>query len=150
MNQNVTLHHHVAGNQLVVTNTPSDGNFSYAVEVTVKDQSGASTRTTRVLTNGGWFQGQDLVWDDAYTKARESCWSKLRDAAYRLVARAPWIIDKGDPPPPWVDRLPDHLRGADRVTVQQIESLAHYVKGVDAAMARNLKALSRRYGVAGR
>jgi hypothetical protein len=146
--QTITLHYHMAGNQLIVTNTPSDGNFAYAVEATVTDLNGASKRTKRVLANGGWMQGQDLVWDDAYTTARESCWAKLRDAAYRLVERAPWIIDKGDPPPPWVDRLPDHLRGADRIAVQQIESLAHYVKSVDAATAKNLKALSRRYGVA--
>jgi hypothetical protein len=142
----VTLSFEVHGAELWVTNNPGDGNFSYDVAVEVTDGSGGSSRTTRSFTDSGWMTGQQVVWEDAYYKARGACAAKMKAYGTRMVERILPYIDKGDPPPPWVDNLPAELRGLDRAHVQELEYLAHYVGFEDPGLAEGLRSVASTFG----
>ena len=141
----VSLGYTVSGATLIVTNDPTDGNYSYDVAGVAAEAPKGSKRTTRTIEASGWMDGQTLLWEDAYYTARNTCAAKMRAYGTRMVERILREIDKGDPAPPWVDRLPAELRGDDRATVQELEHLAHYVGRQDPALAQGLHELSNLY-----
>jgi hypothetical protein len=136
--------------ELKVFNDPADGNYGFPVVATVAEPQDGTSRTQRVLTESTWFNGQVLVWEDAYKQARAACDAVLRRYGLRQVEILIKQIDRGDPPPPWVDRLPSYVRGTDRERMRELSHLAHYVERGDAALAGQLRALAQTYNYANR
>jgi len=137
------------GTELQLFNDPADGCYYTDVAVVISDPRGGSTRSKRTLVASVWFDGQALIWEDSYTAAAAACYALLHRAGQRSAAALIKQIDHGDPPPPWVDRLPAWLRGEQRERVRELLHLAHYVQHLDPAnekLVNQLQSLARVYG----
>lgn len=99
----VNIRYELSGPTLVVTNDPDDGNYSYDVLGVAAESPKGSKRTTRTMESSGCMDGQTLLWEDAYDKARDTCKAKMKAYGTRMVEHILREIDKGDPPPSWVD-----------------------------------------------
>jgi hypothetical protein len=85
------------------------------------------------------IHGQRREMDGRYNGDLLACMVRKSELA-RLVSRNDYVIDKGDPIPPWVQRTFGFIEREVEADLHEMLRLAHFVERVDASLSRFLRA----------
>jgi hypothetical protein len=133
----VTVQFQSTATTLTLQNNPADGNYGFSVVATVNESGPADPTATATAAESDGFDGQDLQWDDAFQKERDRCVKRLKRAAQEVQIGP--VVDLGDPPPPWVDRLPPVFDEKTRRELREIGRIAHYLQRADPDLGSALR-----------
>jgi hypothetical protein len=140
----VSVTAHTTNNVLVMEIASGEPAAAFDVSCTVKefqlpDGYGATRAQEQSITLGGSFRLMDQRFQDDLAQ----CIARARAFARKLIEEhvIPQI-DRGDPPPPWVERALVAIEGELKAEVQEAEFLAHFISGANPELASELRDLT--------
>ncbi len=133
-----------AGSVLVLESKPGDppGDFEVVCTATEKHLP-SGYRTSRATSQSITIAGGVRVMDQRFQQDLERCMHLKSVLARQLIEEVVIPrIDKGDPPPIWVERALGELESEIEQQAHQARYLAHFVAGADQELATALRELA--------